>query len=329
MRPVWREPTYRHRPITTVPGNSVADIRINVALPFDNVDAADEFLTADAVTDIGKTVEAAGFCAGLVTDHPCPTGRWLDAGGHHAQDPFVMLSLLGAATQTLRLQTGILVLPYRNPFLVARAVATLDHFTGGRVVLSVGTGYLKGEYRALGVDFARRNELTDEYLCALKAALSGREFTFDGVGFTARGSRILPGPAQHPHPPILVGGNSRRAIRRAVELGDGWNPFLTSVGGVDLATTRTAALAGEADVRAAISHLHGLCEQLGRATPPDIVLGSVVRPDEQWTPQVLIDRIGRYRDLGVSAVAVSVAGRTRREWCDNAAFIGAEVIEKL
>jgi probable F420-dependent oxidoreductase len=307
----------------------VADIRINVPLPFDTVDAADEFLTADAVSDIGNTLEAAGFYAGLVTDHPCPTGRWLDAGGHHAQDPFVMLSLLGAATGTLRLQTGILVLPYRNPFLVARAVATLDHFTGGRVVLSVGTGYLKGEYRALGVDFARRNELTDEYLRALRAALSGHEFTFDGEGFTAYGNRILPGPAQQPHPPILVGGNSRRAIRRAVELGDGWNPFLTSVGGVDLATTRTAALTGEQDVRAAISYVRALCDELGRATLPEIVLGSVVRPGEQWTPEMLVDRIGRYRDLGVSAVAVVVAGRTRQEWCDNAAYIGTEVIEKL
>lgn len=307
----------------------MADIKINVPLPFDTLDAPDEFLTADAVVQIGRTLESAGFHAGLVTDHPCPTGRWLDAGGHHAQDPFVMLSLLGATTTTLRLQTGVLVLPYRNPFLVARSVATLDHFTGGRVVLSVGAGYLKGEYRALGVDFHRRNELTDEYLRALKTALCGREFAFEGESFTAYGNRILPGPAQRPHPPILVGGNSRRAIRRAVMLGDGWNPFLTSVGGADLATTRTAAFAGEDDLRQAINYITVLCEKAGRATPPDIVLGSVMSPDERCTPQMLIDRIGRYRDLGASAVAVTVKGRTRTQWCDNAAHIGAEVIAKL
>src|SRR5262245_28335089 len=286
--------TDRQCPTRSVEGSRVADIRINVPLPFDAIGAPCEFLTAEAVTDIGKTLEAAGFHAGLVTDHPCPTGRWLDAGGHHAQDPFVMLSLLGAATRTLRLQTGILVLPYRNPFLVARAVTTLDHFTGGRVILSVGTGYLKGEYRALGVDFARRNELTDEYLRALKAALSGDEFTFEGDDFTAYGNRILPGPVQRPHPPILIGGNSRRAIRRAVELGDGWNPFLTSVGGVDVATTRTAALAGERDLRKAISYLCALCDEDGRTTPPEIVLGGIVRPGEQCTPEMLIDHIGRY-----------------------------------
>jgi probable F420-dependent oxidoreductase len=307
----------------------MADIDINVPLPFDNLNALEEFLTADAVTEIGKTLDKAGFHAGLVTDHPCPTARWLDAGGHHAQDPFVMLALLGAATRTLRLQTGILVLPYRNPFLVARAVATLDRFTGGRVTLSVGTGYLKGEYRALGVDFARRNELTDEYLAALIAALSWSEFSFDGDDFTAYSNRILPGPVQKPHPPILVGGNSRRAIRRAVEFGDGWNPFLTSVSGVDLATTRTASFTGEEDLRSAISYIAEVSEQICRTTPLAIVLGGVVAPGESWTPPMLVDRIGRYEELGVSAVAVPVSGRTRNQWCDNAAYIGAEVIAKL
>ncbi|MEV3901113.1 TIGR03619 family F420-dependent LLM class oxidoreductase [Mycobacterium sp. NPDC050551] len=307
----------------------MTDIAINVPLPFDNIDAAEEFLTAEAVTHIGKTLEAAGFHAGLVTDHPCPTGRWLDAGGHHAQDPFVMLALLGAATRTLRLQTGILVLPYRNPFIVARAVATLDRFTGGRVTLSVGTGYLKGEYRALGVDFARRNELTDEYLPALIAALSLDEFVFAGGDFTAYGNRVLPGSIQRPYPPILVGGNSRRAIRRAVEFADGWNPFLTSVSGVDLATTRTASFTGKDDLRAAISYIAEVSDQVGRTRPLDIVLGSVVAPGEQWTPSMLVDRIGRFRELGVSAVAISVSGRTRNEWCDNAAFIGEHVIAQI
>jgi len=89
----------------------MADIKINVSLPFDELRTAGEFMTPAAVTEVGKVLDAAGFHAGLVTDHPVPTGRWLDAGGHHAQDPFVMLSLLAAATTRLRLQTGILVLP--------------------------------------------------------------------------------------------------------------------------------------------------------------------------------------------------------------------------
>src|SRR5579862_8280412 len=155
-------------------------LKINVTLPFDNIQNPDEFVRMEAVAQVGSVLERAGFDGGNVTDHPCPTGRWLESGGHHAQDPFVTLSLLAAVTKTLRLQTGILVLPYRNPFITARAVATLDVFSGGRVTLGLGAGYLKGEYRALGVDFERRNDIMDEYLRALKVALSGEEFTFQG-----------------------------------------------------------------------------------------------------------------------------------------------------
>lgn len=119
-------------------------MQINANLPFDHTFAPQEFLTMQAVTEVAQTLERAGFDGGNVTDHPCPTARWLDAGGHDAQDPFVMLSLVAAVSTKLRLQTGILVLPYRNPFIVARAGATLDVFSGGRLTLSVGAGYLKG-----------------------------------------------------------------------------------------------------------------------------------------------------------------------------------------
>ena len=126
-------------------------MKINIPLPFDILDPPGEFTTMDAVREVGAAVERAGFHAGLVTDHPCPTGRWLDSGGHYAQGALRhAVAAGGPATATLRLQTGILVLPYRNPFGVARDIATLDVFSNGRVSLSVGAGYLKGEYRADG-----------------------------------------------------------------------------------------------------------------------------------------------------------------------------------
>src|SRR5215831_20798249 len=100
-------------------------MKVNATLPFDRYEAPDEFMTPEAVTEISATLERVGFAGGNVTDHPCPTGRWLDAGGHYAQDPFVMLSFVAAATKNFGLQTGVLVLPYRNPFIVARSVATL------------------------------------------------------------------------------------------------------------------------------------------------------------------------------------------------------------
>lgn len=302
-------------------------MKINVPLPFDRLDPPGEFTSMAAIRAIGAALDKAGFHAGLVTDHPCPTGRWLDTGGHHAQGPFVLLALLAAATEKLRLQTGILVLPYRNPFITARDVATLDHFSGGRVILSVGVGYLKGEYRALGVPFDARNALMDEYLAALRAGLSGAEFAFEGKNFTAFGNRILPGPAQ-PHLPIYIGGNSRRAIRRAVELGDGWNPFFTSGGGVDTTTTRTAALAGPEDLRGAIAYLRDYAGEIGRAAP-EIVLGSVFAPGEERSVQKMQDRIGLYKELGVAAAGLAVEGGSVAEWCEDALRLGEEVIAKV
>jgi probable F420-dependent oxidoreductase len=235
--------------------------------------------------------------------------------------------LLAATTKKLRLQTGILVLPYRNPFITARAVATLDVFSGGRVTLGVGAGYMKGEYFALGVDFERRNDIVDEYINALKAAWGGEEFSFKGTGYEARGNRILPRPVQKPHPPLLIGGNSHRAIRRAVESGDAWYPFFTA--GPLSATARTAAMSTEDDLLEGMRYLKEHCATVGRERPPEIILSSLTSPGEKLNAPALIDRIGRYRELGITGVAVHIEGRTRAEWCDNAERCGAEVVAKL
>jgi probable F420-dependent oxidoreductase len=302
------------------------DMKINVTLPFDHIEKPGEFLTPEAVVEVAQLAEKLGFAGGNVTDHPCPTGRWLDSGGHYAQDPFVMLSFVAAATTTFRLQTGILVLPYRNPFITARMVATLDLYSKGRVTLGLGAGYLKGEYKALGVDFERRNEIMDDYLIALKKALSGEEFTHKGEGFEALGNRIQPGPVQTPHPPLLVGGNSKRAIRRAAELADGWNPFFTPA---QLSSTaRTTAMADEEDLAGGLAYLREHCEKIGRTSKPIIQLASI-NSGAALSPAELIDRIGHFSEMGVSGCAVNVNGRTRAEWCDNARRFADEVLSKV
>ena len=240
----------------------------------------------------------------------------------------MILSLVAAATRTLRLQTGILVLPYRNPFITARAVATLDFVSGGRVTLGVGAGYLKGEYKALGVDFERRNEIMDEYLRAMKAAWSADEFTFQGTGYQALGNRILPRPIQQPHPPLLIGGNSK-AVRSGVrvELGDGWNPFITS--STVSATSRTAAMADEVDLAGGIAYMREHCDKVGRTRPPEVVLGAVNQSNETWNAQALLEKIAKLLELGVTVVGASIDGSSRAEWCANAERYGAEIIAKL
>lgn len=301
-------------------------MKINLPLPFDTIDPPGEFTSMEAVAQVGAAAERAGFNAGLVTDHPVPTGRWLDTGGHYAQGPFVMLALLAAKTTTLRLQTGILVLPYRNPFTVARDVATLDHFSNGRVALSVGAGYLKGEYRAVGVSFDKRNDLMDEYIRALRVSLTGEEFTFEGDGYVAFGNRIIPGPKQR-KVPIYVGGNAKRAIRRTVDLADGWNPFFTGATNTD--TTRTIPMNGYDDLVAAIGYMKDYAAEVGKPVP-EVILGGVNLPGENLSNAETLERLLRYKELGiVTTAAVTVKGRTCAEYCDNIERAGAEVIAKL
>jgi len=302
-------------------------VKINVTMPFDRLDAAEEFVRPEAVAEISNVIDRTRFNAALVTDHPCPTGRWLDAGGHFAQDPFVMLSLIAAHTSRIRLQTGILVLPYRNPFITARSVSTLDVFSGGRVTLSVGAGYLKGEYKALGADFDNRNDVMDEYIRAMKEAWTKDEFTFKGSTYEALGNRILPRPLQTPHPPLYIGGNSKRAIRRAVELADGWNPFFTPA--AISSTSRTTAMTDEMDLAQGIAYMREHCDKIGRATPPEIVLASITQPGEKLSAQEFIDRVGKYAELGVTTGATNIHVDTRAEWIDTAQRFDEEVLAKL
>jgi probable F420-dependent oxidoreductase len=184
-----------------------------------------DLVTGSGVAAVARAAEAAGFGGLGFTDHPAPSQRWLDAGGHDALDPFVALGWAAAHTTDLRLIPNIVVLPYRNPFVVAKAAATLDVLSGGRFTLAVGAGYLKGEFAALGVDHAERNDLLDEALDVLRAIWTGDDVTYEGRHFNARGVTAHPRPASDPHPPIWIGGNSARARQRVADRGDGWCPF--------------------------------------------------------------------------------------------------------
>ena len=172
-----------------------------------------------------RAAEAAGFDALGFTDHPAPSQKWLEGGGHDALDPFAALAFCAAVTDRIRLMPHIVVLPYRNPFLLAKAIATVDVLSGGRFILGTAAGYLRSEYAALGVDFAERNELFDEAIEVLRGIWSRDDFSYQGRHFPAQGHTANPKPVQKPHPPIWIGGNSRLARRRVAKYAQGWMPF--------------------------------------------------------------------------------------------------------
>jgi probable F420-dependent oxidoreductase len=303
-------------------------MRFSIQLPTDKVQYGAEFASAAGIAEMARAAEAAGYWACNVTDHPFPTDRWMRAGGHHALDPFVALSFAAAATSRLRLMTNILVLPYRNPFLAARSVATLDSLSEGRVILGAALGYLKGEFKALGIDFEKRNELADEALRAMQAAWTEEVVEFRGEDFEALGNVLEPKPRQKPYPPIWIGGNARRAIRRAVDLGDGWIPFSTPA---QLSSTaRTAPLTTLDELRERIDYLREYAASVGRKTPLDIAFTPALELDPRHPDaQKTVDQIGRLRELGVTCFMMGVPAKTRAEFCDGAHRYAQDVIAKL
>ena len=204
------------------------------------------------VGELAAVAEASGWHGFALTEHPIPGARWLANGGHQTLDPFVGLAFAAAATSTIKLLTYLIVLPYRNPFLTAKAAATLDRLSHGRLILGVGTGYQKSEFFALGVDIDERNALFDEALDVMPLAWTGEPFSFDGRHFSARDVVAKPPSAQQPIP-IWIGGNSRQTLRRVAEKAQGWMPL----GGTPLLakTSKTAHIASREDLRIKIDQV--------------------------------------------------------------------------
>jgi probable F420-dependent oxidoreductase len=137
-------------------------------------------------------------------------------------DPMLALAFAAALTSRIKLATGIFVVPIRNPITTAKAVASLDVLSNGRVIFGVGIGWFAEEFAAAGASFQDRALRTREYIELMKALWTENDPTYEGKTFSLKGVRFNPKPIQKPHPPIVVGGTSELAIKRAVRYGDGW-----------------------------------------------------------------------------------------------------------
>ncbi|MDA4128547.1 MAG: TIGR03619 family F420-dependent LLM class oxidoreductase [Thaumarchaeota archaeon] len=174
------------------------------------------------LVDFALAAEQGGFDSVFVTDHiilpkdtETPYGELFE--------PLVTLAFLAAKTTSVRLGTSILVLPQRNPFLVAKQVAALDQFSKGRTILGVGAGWEAREFQYLSADFKMRGKILDESIQLIRALWTNDEIDFSGKFFNAKDAVFLPKPVQK-LVPIWIGGTSDAAVNRAAKLGDGWHP---------------------------------------------------------------------------------------------------------
>jgi probable F420-dependent oxidoreductase len=194
--------------------------------------------TPPTLADLARRAEALGADSIWVSDHlvapvgvssiypydrrPNPTPG--DMGViEDFYEPIVTLAWLAGQTRHVRLGVSAYVMPYRNPVLTAKHMATLDALSGGRLILGVGSGWLREEFTALDVPFAGRGRRTEDYVAVCKALWAGGEARFEGKSYRLPPVRTGPRPAQAPHPPIWIAGNSAAAIDRAARIGDGWH----------------------------------------------------------------------------------------------------------
>ena len=184
------------------------------------------------------------------------SGAFPGAGSGEYLEQLTVLSYLAGQTQRIRLVTSVIIVPHRNPLVAAKALATLDVLSKGRLVVGVGVGWMKEEFDTLGIPpFAERGAVTDEYLRAFKELWTSDDPTFNGDYCSFANIDFLPKPAQRPHPPIWVGGESRRAMRRTARLGNGWYP---------IASNPQFPMGAPQQLQAGLERLRSFCDAEGR-----------------------------------------------------------------
>jgi len=284
--------------------------------------------TPEIIRHTAVRAEQLGYDSVWVSDHVVVPDANVDRIGAGIYDPLVTLAVAAGATSRVRLGTTVLIVPYRNPVVTAKMVSTLDALSGGRVVLGVGAGWLAEESAALGVPFAERGPMTDEYLRAMQELWTSPAPSFSGKYVQFRDLHFEPRPIQAPHPPIWVGGHSKAALRRTAEFGAAWHPINRPV----------------EELRASQAEIARLCQARGRANVPALTLRNdvrIVRPGESapksahagrvlaGSPADLVEQIGELAAIGVEHLVCEFLAADGRELEEQMATFAERVRPRL
>jgi probable F420-dependent oxidoreductase len=292
-------------------------------------DAEDgKWLNPANIAEYARVAEASGIDGFALTDHPAPSKKWLTHGGHETLDPFVGLGFAAGVTERIKLMTFLTVVPYRNPLLTAKSMTAVDVVSGGRTVFALGTGYLRSEFAALGVDFDERNALFDEAVEVMKGLWSTDEFHYEGRHFKAIGVTLKPAAVQKPHPPLWLGGNAKIVRQRVADWGDGWAPLL---GSPELSrTTRTPSISSDDDLATRILEIKDAMTVNGRDPEAlDVLAGGFTRVGRDASVEEKIDYLGNLAEMGITWTAAPIGRGSFEEALDTMRAYGEEVISKL
>jgi probable F420-dependent oxidoreductase len=259
----------------------------------------------EAITAAGMKAEEVGFDSIFVNDHIVVGDDQRSAPWTNVYDPFVAMSFIAAHTQRIRIGVSVLIMPYRNPIVTAKALATLDRMSGGRMIAGVGAGWNEAEFAALGIPFNERGARTNEYLRLWQACWSEGKVSFNGRFVSFANMHVSPKPLRPPQ--IWTGGTSDAALRRAARFAAVWQP-----------TPLPIAELVDAQVR-----LRQACIETGRAPIPTrmsfrvelsnivggVERGSGARQMGRGTPAEVADDLRRYRkEAGLDSFQINFHG---------------------
>lgn len=301
-------------------------LKFALNLPLAKLLPSVEISSGEAIRAMVRALEDAGISAALTSEHPAPSAEWLhnDPAAHDCVDPLTALAFVAASSTKLQVFTNILVLPYRNPFLTAKAAATLQMLSDNRLILGVGTGYQKEEFDALGVSYRERGALTDEALETIRLAWKGGAVVKQGRYFNAVGNE--PRPIPSPPPPIWVGGGSDKAVERAARYGDGWVPYF-SVPTNDPVVKKSAVVSmnhfGEK-----VRRLRELREEMGKTGPFDLAVAPPFRPKEASSSnaQRFREEVQELELHGVNWIWTSLPGPNLEAYVDIVQWFGEDIV---
>ncbi len=271
-----------------------------------------------SVLKLGTRAEELGFDSVWVSEHVFNVSYVYDRlGGRPYYEPLAMLSYLAATTNRVGLGTSVLVLPYHNPIRLAKTAATLDVMSGGRLLLGVGVGVIDQELEAMGSSPTERGAITDEAIAVMKELWTQEDPSFQGRYHSFSGMKFSPKPIQKPHIPLLIGGVSHAAIRRAVRLGNGWHP---------------TALPPE-ELNEGIRYLRERAQAAGRAAsevPVSVSIpmgeGGAGRYSLGRDPAEMLQKAHTYESLGVDRMVISPGTGDPQEMASAMEMLAREIM---